>query len=228
VPDTGAAAPAMVMSLKSASVPEKAAQVSVRVVPIVSERKNFRMVASVPADIVSVPLIVWLAANETILNPAAVVPVNDRLLKVLTPLITYEALGELFVNATLYKVFPFPEKLGIPFKFICEVPAVIVNSAEVAIVVPKAKSPWHVNVEDPKFILRVLVLFDEKFPEVRLYVFNKNDPFVMVIVLKPLLNALPNVHSQPTPLIVELEDSATPFVVSVLPVDDPLSVILPV
>jgi hypothetical protein len=58
VPDAGAAAPAMVMSRKSASVAEKAAQVSVRVVPIVSERTKCRIVALVPAESVSVPLMV--------------------------------------------------------------------------------------------------------------------------------------------------------------------------
>ena len=86
VPLTGAAAPAMVMSRKSASVPEKAAQVSVRVVPSVSERTNVRIVASVPAESVSVPLMVWLSVTETTFKPAAVIPVTDKLLKVFAPL----------------------------------------------------------------------------------------------------------------------------------------------
>ena len=86
VPDAGAAAPAMVMSRKSTSVPEKAAQVNVRVVPMVSERTKCRIVASVPADSVKVPVTVWLAVRETTFKPAAVMPVKDRLLKVLVPL----------------------------------------------------------------------------------------------------------------------------------------------
>ena len=68
VPLTGAAAPAIVMSRKSASVPANAAQVSVRVVPRVSDRTKVRMVASVPADSVRVPLMVWLALITLLLT----------------------------------------------------------------------------------------------------------------------------------------------------------------
>ena len=85
VPDTGAAAPAMVMSRKSASVPEKAAQVSVRVVPISFERTNVRMVASVPAESVRVPLMVWLAEIVITATPTLVRPAMVKLLKTLTP-----------------------------------------------------------------------------------------------------------------------------------------------
>ena len=57
-PDAGAAAPAMVMSLKSTSVKLTLAHVKVTEVPIVEERKKFRIVAFVPAATVKMPLIV--------------------------------------------------------------------------------------------------------------------------------------------------------------------------
>jgi hypothetical protein len=50
------------MSRKSMSVREAtAAQVSVRVVPMVSDRTKVLMVALVPAESVRVPLMVWSA-----------------------------------------------------------------------------------------------------------------------------------------------------------------------
>jgi len=59
VPLIGAAAPAMVMSRKSTSdVAAKVPTVRVRVVPSTSDCMNIRMVAFVPADTVSVPVIV--------------------------------------------------------------------------------------------------------------------------------------------------------------------------
>ena len=85
VPDAGAATPAMVMSRKSTSVRETAAQVRVRVVPMVFDCTNVRIVALVPAEQVKVPLMVWLAVTDTIFKPAAVIPVNDKLLNVFTP-----------------------------------------------------------------------------------------------------------------------------------------------
>lgn len=85
VPLTGAAAPAMVMSRKSASVPEKAAQVSVRVVPMVSDCKNVLIVALVPAESVSVPVMVWLAVMLTVFTPAEVWPAKVKLLYVFAP-----------------------------------------------------------------------------------------------------------------------------------------------
>ena len=59
VPETGAAAPAIVMSRKSTSVSDAtAAAVIVRAVPIVSDRTKCRIVALVPADRVKVPVTV--------------------------------------------------------------------------------------------------------------------------------------------------------------------------
>lgn len=101
VPLTGAAAPAMVMSRKSASVPEKAAQVSVRVVPMVSERTNVRIVALVPADSVRVPLMVWLAEKEIDPTPELVCPATVKLLNVFEPFIGPIALIEVEVKEKL-------------------------------------------------------------------------------------------------------------------------------
>lgn len=86
VPDAGAAAPAMVMSRKSTSVPENAAAVMVLVVPMVSDRQKCLIVAFVPAEKVRVPLTVWLAASDISFRPADVKPVKDKLLNVFAPL----------------------------------------------------------------------------------------------------------------------------------------------
>lgn len=73
----------MVMSRKSMSVRDAtAAQVSVRVVPMVSERTNVRIVALVPAESVRVPLMVWSACVVTLVIPALVRPAKDILLNV--------------------------------------------------------------------------------------------------------------------------------------------------
>lgn len=86
VPEAGAAAPAMVTSRKSTSVIDTAAAVMVRVVPMVLLWTKCRMVALVPAEKVSVPVTVWLAVREMFFRPAEVIPVKDRLLKLLVPL----------------------------------------------------------------------------------------------------------------------------------------------
>ena len=100
VPDTGAAAPAIIMSRKSTSVADTAAQVSVRVVPMASDRTKCRVVALVPAESVRVPLMVWLAVMDTFFRPAEVRPINDKLLKVFAPLsVTVPA--DVLVKATL-------------------------------------------------------------------------------------------------------------------------------
>jgi hypothetical protein len=56
VPDAGAAAPAIVMSLKSTSVKDTAAQVKVRTVFSVFDLIKVLQVASVPAETVKVPV----------------------------------------------------------------------------------------------------------------------------------------------------------------------------
>ena len=56
--------------------------------------------ALVPADKVKVPVTVWLAVREMFFRPAEVMPVKDRLLKLLVPLrVTVPAL--VLVKATL-------------------------------------------------------------------------------------------------------------------------------
>ena len=82
------------------SVADTAAQVSVRVVPMVSERKNVRMVALVPAESVRVPLMVELASRIMLVIPAVVLPAKDRLLNVFAPL-TECAVEVVGVNDTL-------------------------------------------------------------------------------------------------------------------------------
>ena len=81
----GAAAPAMVMSRKSQSVADTAAQVMVRDVPIVPERTKPRAIADEPAQ-VNVPLTVWSAAIDSWLSPVALAS-NVRLLNVFAPVI---------------------------------------------------------------------------------------------------------------------------------------------
>jgi hypothetical protein len=57
-------------------------------------------VALVPAEQVKVPVMVWLAVTLMIFRPAEVMPVKDRLLKLLAPLmVTVPA--EVLVKATL-------------------------------------------------------------------------------------------------------------------------------
>ena len=87
VPLAGAAAPAIVMSRKSASVADTAAQVRVLVVPSVSEARKVRYADAVPALIVRVPLMVWSALKVTGVMPTVVRPVKDRLLNVFAPVI---------------------------------------------------------------------------------------------------------------------------------------------
>ena len=87
VPDAGDAAPAIVISLKSVSVKETAAQVNVRVVPRVLDAINMRHAATALALTVNVPLIVWFAPRLNTPIPILVLPVIDKLLNVLAPVI---------------------------------------------------------------------------------------------------------------------------------------------
>ena len=58
------------------------------------------MVASVPAEQVKVPVMVWLAVTLMFFRPVEVMPVKDKLLKLLAPLmVTVPAL--VLVKATL-------------------------------------------------------------------------------------------------------------------------------
>ncbi len=160
----------MVMSRKSASVAETAAQVSVRVVPIVLDCTKCRIVALVPADSVSVPVTVWLADKEITFRPAAVMPVNERLLKLLAPLILTVP-DEVLVKLTLLKVLPFPANIGlVALQLICEVPEINVSVAAAVSVVPNNKvlDPDNVVVPEPRLIVLEFVLLALIDPAVRL------------------------------------------------------------
>lgn len=229
VPDTGAAAPAMMMSRKSMSVGvATAAQVSVRVVPRVLDCTNVRIVALVPAESVRVPLIVWLADKTIAAIPAEVLPATVRLLKVFEPLMMGEIMPE-FVKLTLYKVWLLKsgEEL-VPVKSICDVPALKVSEARIDSAVPKLAEPDSVSVDDPKLTVLALLLFAIKLTQVRLKFAVSNAPLVTVKDTPVALKALPSVHSAPTPFTVIGEERACPLVVSVRPADDPDSVIAPV
>lgn len=93
--------------------------------------------ALVPAENVSVPVTVWLADRLMFFRPAAVMPVNDRLLKLFVPLsVTVPAL--VLVKLTLLKVWLFPDKVGeVAEQFICDVLAVTVKFARLVSVVPR-------------------------------------------------------------------------------------------
>ena len=79
-PVIGAAAPVIVMSLKSTLSPEKALHVSVTVVPTVLERMNVRRAGMAPADTVRVPVIVALPGS-LILRYSEVGATKDKFLK---------------------------------------------------------------------------------------------------------------------------------------------------
>ena len=101
VPDNVPCAPAIVMSLKSTSdIAAIDAQVNVRVVLKVSEEICIRYAEAVPALTVNVPLIVWFAPILNTPIPTVVLPVMDRLLNVLAPVID-GVVSAVDVNATL-------------------------------------------------------------------------------------------------------------------------------
>lgn len=79
-PVIGAAAPAIVMSLKSTLSPENALHVSVTVVPTVLERMKVRLAGVAPEDTVRVPEIVALPATR-ILRYSETGAAKDKFLK---------------------------------------------------------------------------------------------------------------------------------------------------
>ena len=105
--------------------------------------------------------------------------------------------------------------------------AVIVRFALVFSVVPKLMQfvPEIVVVPDPKLTVQVLALLAVKITVVTLYPAKSNEPFVTMI--PPGVAALPNAQPQFTPLTASEKLCVMPFVVSVLPVVDPVSVIVP-
>lgn len=124
---------------------------------------------------------------------------------------------------------PFPVNVGLALeRFICDVPPVRVNVSCSETAVPKSNDPESVVVPEPSAIVLVFELLDEMFAAVRLYETRSKDPLVTVKLDVPIFNALPSVQPQPTPLTVIAEANVTPLVVSVLPVVDPVKIMLPV
>ena len=95
------------------------------------------------------------------------------------------------------------------------------------VVVVKVNAADVVIVLVPNVIDRVFELLDAKVVQDNAKFPVSKDPFVTVNA-PPNVVAKPSVHPHPTPLTVTAEASATPFVVNVLPVADPVNVIAPV
>ena len=114
VGDIGAAAPAIVMSLKSQSVADTAAAVIVLDVPIVSEYTAIRFTALAPAT-VRVPVTVWFADNAKDFNET-LVELTVRFAKVFAPVMMTSPVAapepELALFVTLLKVKPPPAKVA--------------------------------------------------------------------------------------------------------------------
>jgi hypothetical protein len=91
----------------------------------------------------------------------------------------------------------------------------------------------NVNAADALIVLvpnvsdRVFELLDDKLMQDNAKFPVLKDPWVTMNA-PPNVAAEPSVHPQPTPLTVTADASATPFVVNVLPVADPVNVIEPV
>ena len=115
--------------------------------------------ALVPAERVKVPVTVWLADRLMFFRPAAVMPVNDRLLKLFVPLsVTVPAL--VLVKLTLLKVWLLPDKVGeVAEQFICDVLAVTVKFARLVSVVPR-----FIGVDADNVVVPVLKLIVLEFP----------------------------------------------------------------
>ena len=98
--------------------------------PMVSDAKNVRKAAAVPAFSVSV-VIVWLASNVTSVIPADVRPANDSVLNVFAPVIVMLVAAAL-VKLTLLKVCDPPLNVGtVEEQERVDVPAVKVKFVDV-------------------------------------------------------------------------------------------------
>jgi hypothetical protein len=96
-------------------------------------------------------------------------------------------------------------------------------------VVPKLNpaEPDSVIVPVPKFMVREFAVFEPIESAVKLYVARFNEPFATASDKFGMLNALPRLQLQLTPLTVMLEAIVTPFVVNVSPVELLVNVMLP-
>jgi hypothetical protein len=177
-----------------------------------------RYAAVVPAFKVNVE-IVWFSVKLTLLTPVIGRPINDKVEKVLAPVIVTVTPPEGFVKLTLLKVRP-PDAIPVvvtPDRLICEVPAFHVRPVVVAKLSAVAEIAEIVIMLEPSEIDRVLELLELKFDVEMLKLPLLNEPFVMVSV-PVIVSGLPSVQPPPTPLKDTDEDKLTPFVVIVLPV----------
>lgn len=108
-----------------------------------------------------------------------------------------------------------------------DVPASKTNEALTDSVVPKSIGVDEVEtVLEPNFNVRLFNPDDVIVVAVSAYPVVSKEPFTMDKAF--IVNAVPSVHSAPTPFTVKAEAKETPFVVNVFPVVDPDSVIAPV
>jgi hypothetical protein len=122
-------------------------------------------VALVPAVTVNVPLIVWLALNVAVETPVEVLPVNDKLLKVLAPVI--EKVASAPVKVTLLNVSPAP--LNVALTLLQEIVDVLALNVKF-MVDEKLTGPLEtkLTVDDPRLIVLELELLEDSPPTVRL------------------------------------------------------------
>ena len=124
-------------------------------------------------------------------------------------------------------MFPLSVGLGLD-KFIWDVLAFTVRLALFVSVVPKFNGDVtdNVVVPEPKLTVLEFPLSATKLDAVKLYENKSIAPLVTVKVAFPVFKADPKVQPQPTPLTKTLDVKEFPFVVSVLPVKLPESVML--
>ena len=154
--------------------------------------------------------------------PADTGPTIDKLAKVFEPVIVIELTD---VDVKLNVPNDNPPKaivVAVTELLIVDDPALKVKF----VVVESVNEDDDVIVLVPKVIDRVFVLLDDRFEKDSGKFPVSKDPFVTVSEL-PNVVENPRVQPQPTPLISVLEASTTPFVVNVLPVAEPVSVIAP-
>ena len=149
-----------------------------------------------------------------------------RLLNVFAPVIVL-VLAPVVVKDTLLNVSPPPANVGLAAEqVIVEVPAVSVKF--VAVVNTIGVDPLKVIADDPKLMLRVFELLDNKLAAVTAKFAVAKEPLVTVMFVVTV-KALPNVQPPPTPSkTIEPPVKVTPLVVMVLPVVVAANVIVPV
>jgi hypothetical protein len=118
----------------------------------------------------------------------------------------------------------------VALKLSWDVPPTTVSDARIDSVLENSigKEPVSVDVALPKSIVLMFSLVEIMLSAVRLYVLRANVPFVTVMVCPLLLNALPSVHTHPTPSMKIWDNITTPLVVRVFPTLLPVKVIAPV